>query len=150
MASNLFSARIDYEERKPEPRPDLIKMQMIYEEPAGVSILPIEPEQPEESEEKESPQAFVQTNEGQESEAPPQETDLIGERDTTATSDQEAVAGQDGRAALSGNEEAKYDPKTFDSDFDFNPAKWICISIVEYYVYIFSLFLVKMTDLLTY
>ena len=117
MASNLFSARIDYEERKPEPRPDLIKMQMIYEEPAGVSILPIEPEQPEESEEKESPQAFVQTNEGQESEAPPQETDSIGERDTTATSDQEAVAGQDGRAALSGNEEAKYDPKTFDSDF---------------------------------
>lgn len=117
MASNLFSARIDYEERKPEPRPDLIKMQMIYEEPAGVSILPIEPEQPEESEEKESPQAFVQTNEGQESEAPPQETDLIGKRDTTATSDQEAVAGQDGRAALSGNEEAKYDPKTFDSDF---------------------------------
>ena len=117
MASNLFSARIDYEERKPEPRPDLIKMQMIYEEPAGVSILPIEPEQPEESEEKESPQAFVQTNEGQESEVPPQETDLIGERDTTATSDQEAVAGQDGRAALSGNEEAKYDPKTFDSDF---------------------------------
>jgi hypothetical protein len=92
-------------------------MQMIYEEPAGVSILPIEPEQAEESEEKESPQAFVQTNEGQESEAPPQETDLIGERDTTATSDQEAVAGQDGRAALSGNEEAKYDPKTFDSDF---------------------------------
>lgn len=117
MASNLFSARIDHEERKPEPRPDLIKMQMIYEEPAGISILPIEPEQPEESEEKESPQAFVQTNEGQESEAPPQETDLIGERDTTATSDQEAVAGQDGRAALSGNEEAKYDPKTFDSDF---------------------------------
>ena len=117
MASNLFSARIDHEERKPEPRPDLIKMQMIYEEPAGVSILPIEPEQPEESEEKESPQAFVQTNEGQESEAPPQETDLIGKRDTTATSDQEAVAGQDGRAALSGNEEAKYDPKTFDSDF---------------------------------
>ena len=117
MASNLFSARIDYEERKPELRPDLIKMQMIYEEPAGVSILPIEPEQPEESEEKESPQAFVQTNEGQESEAPPQETDLIGKRDTTATSDQEAVAGQDGRAALSGNEEAKYDPKTFDSDF---------------------------------
>lgn len=117
MASNLFSARIDSEERKSEPRPDLIKMQMIYEEPAGVSILPIEPEQPEESEEKESPQAFVQTNEGQESEAPPQETDLIGERDTIATSDQEAVAGQDGRAALSGNEEAKYDPKTFDSDF---------------------------------
>ena len=117
MASNLFSARIDHEERKPEPRPDLIKMQMIYEEPAGVSILPIEPEQAEEFEEKESPQAFVQTNEGQESEAPPQETDLIGERDTTATSDQEAVAGQDGRAALSGNEEAKYDPKTFDSDF---------------------------------
>ena len=36
MASNLFSARIDYEEKESEPAPDLIKMQMVYEDPAGV------------------------------------------------------------------------------------------------------------------
>ena len=62
MASNLFSARIDDEEKESEPRPDLIKMQMVYEEPAEVSVIPIEPEQPEESEEQEPSQPFVQTN----------------------------------------------------------------------------------------
>jgi hypothetical protein len=117
MASNLFSARIDYEEKESEPRPDLIKMQMVYEEPAEVSVIPIEPEQPEESEEQEPSQPFVQTNEAQESVEPPKETNLIGERDTTATSDQGAVAGEDDRSALSGDEVTINDPKTFDSDF---------------------------------
>jgi hypothetical protein len=117
MASNLFSARIDYEEKESEPRPDLIKMQMVYEEPAEVSVVPIEPEQPEESEEQEPSQPFVQTNEAQESVEPPKETNLIGERDTTATSDQGAVAGEDDRSALSGDEVTINDPKTFDSDF---------------------------------
>jgi hypothetical protein len=117
MASNLFSARIDYEEKESEPRPDLIKMQMVYEEPAEVSVVPIKPEQPEESEEQEPSQPFVQTNEAQESVEPPKETNLIGERDTTATSDQGAVAGEDDRSALSGDEVTINDPKTFDSDF---------------------------------
>ena len=117
MASNLFSARIDDEEKESEPRPDLIKMQMVYEEPAEVSVVPIEPEQPEESEEQEPSQPFVQTNEAQESVEPPKETNLIGERDTTATSDQGAVSGEDDRAALSGDEVTINDPKTFDSDF---------------------------------
>tara|TARA_B110000003_G_scaffold112062_1_gene114715 strand:- start:22066 stop:23199 length:1134 start_codon:yes stop_codon:yes gene_type:complete len=117
MASNLFSARIDDEEKESEPRPDLIKMQMVYEEPAEVSVIPIEPEQPEESEEQEPSQPFVQTNEAQESVEPPKETNLIGERDTTATSDQGAVSGEDDRAALSGDEVTINDPKTFDSDF---------------------------------
>jgi hypothetical protein len=117
MASNLFSARIDDEEKESEPRPDLIKMQMVYEEPAEVSVVPIEPEQPEESEEQEPSQPFVQTNEAQESVEPPKETNLIGERDTTATSDQGAVAGEDDRSALSGDEVTINDPKTFNSDF---------------------------------
>ena len=117
MASNLFSARIDDEEKESEPRPDLIKMQMVYEEPAEVSVIPIEPEQPEESEEQEPSQPFVQTNEAQESVEPPKETNLIGERDTTATSDQGAVAGEDDRSALSGDEVTINDPKTFNSDF---------------------------------
>ncbi|MDG2400479.1 MAG: hypothetical protein P8M04_07890 [Akkermansiaceae bacterium] len=117
MASNLFSERIDYEEKKSEPRPDLIKMQMVYEEPAGVSVVPIQPEQPEEAEEQDPSPVFVQTNEAQESGEPPKETDLIGERDTTASSDEDAIAGEQDRAALSGDEEPKNDPKTFDSDF---------------------------------
>jgi hypothetical protein len=117
MASNLFSERIDYEEKKSEPRPDLIKMQMVYEEPAGVSVVPIQPEQPEEAEEQDPSPVFVQTNEAQESGEPPKETDLIGERDTTASSDEDVIAGEQDRAALSGDEEPKNDPKTFDSDF---------------------------------
>lgn len=117
MASNLFSARIDYEEKKSEPRSELIKMQMVYDEPAGITVVPIEPEQSEEAEEQELPSVFVRTNEGQDSEAPPKETDLIGERNTTATSDERAVAGENDRAALSGDEDPQNDPKTFDSDF---------------------------------
>lgn len=117
MASNLFSARIDYEEKKSEPRSEPIKMQMVYDEPAGITVVPIEPEQSEEAEEQELPSAFVRTNEGQDSEAPPKETDLIGERNTTATSDERAVAGENDRAALSGDEDPQNDPKTFDSDF---------------------------------
>ena len=117
MASNLFSARIDYEEKKSEPRSELIKMQMVYDEPAGISVVPIETEQSEEAEEQVLPSVFVRTNEGQDSEEPPKEADLIGERNTTATSDERAVAGEDDRAALSGSEDPKNDPKTFDSDF---------------------------------
>jgi hypothetical protein len=117
MASNLFSARIDYEEKEPEPQPDRIRMQMVYEEPVAVAPIPVEPAAPEEPEEDEKPPAFVQTNESQESEEPPEETDLIGERDTTATSDAGAVAGEEDMAALAGEEERKSDPKTFNSDF---------------------------------
>jgi hypothetical protein len=117
MASNLFSARIDYEEKESEPAPDLIKMQMVYEDPAGVSVVLKQPEEPKEAEEQKPSQPFIQTNEAQESIDPPKERDLIGERDTTATSDQGAVAGEDDRAALSGDEVPINDPKTFDSDF---------------------------------
>lgn len=90
---------------------------MVYEEPVGAPAVPVEPVLPDEVEEEKQPPAFVQTNESQESEEPPEETDLIGERDTTATSDKGAVAGAEDMAALSGEEEKKSDPKTFDSDF---------------------------------
>ncbi len=117
MASNLFSARIDYDKKEPRPEPSPIRMQMVYEEPVGAPAVPVEPVLPDEVEEEKQPPAFVQTNESQESEEPPEETDLIGERDTTATSDKGAVAGAEDMAALSGEEEKKSDPKTFDSDF---------------------------------
>ncbi|MDA9829902.1 hypothetical protein N9C66_01055 [Akkermansiaceae bacterium] len=117
MASNLFSARIDYDKKEPRPEPSPIRMQMVYEEPVGAPAVPVEPVLPDEVEEEKQPPAFVQTNESQESEEPPEETDLIGERDTTATSDERAVAGAEDMAALSGEEEKKSDPKTFDSDF---------------------------------
>lgn len=117
MASNLFSARIDYKKKESEPKPDMIQMQMVYEEPAEVSVLPIEPEQQVEFGEQEQAPAFVQTNESQESKEPPEETDLIGERDTTASSDKEAVSGEDEMSAISGDEDLKNDPKTFDSNF---------------------------------
>ncbi len=117
MASNLFSARIDYDKKEPRPEPSSIRMQMVYEEPVGAPAVPVEPVLPDEVEEEKQPPAFVQTNESQKSEKPPEETDLIGERDTTATSDEGAVAGAEDMAALSGEEEKKSDPKTFDSDF---------------------------------
>ena len=117
MASNLFSARIDYDKKEPRPEPSSIRMQMVYEEPVGAPAVPVEPVLPDEVEEEKQPPAFVQTNESQKSEEPPEETDLIGERDTTATSDEGAVAGAEDMAALSGEEEKKSDPKTFDSDF---------------------------------
>ncbi|MDA7930194.1 hypothetical protein N9B63_05090 [Akkermansiaceae bacterium] len=117
MASNLFSARIDYDKKEPRPEPSPIRMQMVYEEPVGAPAVPVEPVLPDEVEEEKQPPAFVQTNESQESEEPPEEMDLIGERDTTATSDERAVAGAEDMAALSGEEEKKSDPKTFDSDF---------------------------------
>ena len=117
MASNLFSARIDYDKKEPRPEPSPIRMQMVYEEPVGAPAVPVEPVLPDEVEEEKQPPAFVQTNESQKSEEPPEETDLIGERDTTATSDEGAVAGAEDMAALSGEEEKKSDPKTFDSDF---------------------------------
>jgi len=117
MASNLFSARIDYDKKEPRPEPSSIRMQMVYEEPVGAPAVPVEPVLPDEVEEEKQPPAFVQTNESQKSEEPPEETDLIGERDTTATSDEGAVAGAEDMAALSGDEEKKSDPKTFDSDF---------------------------------
>jgi hypothetical protein len=117
MASNLFSARIDYDKKEPRPEPSSIRMQMVYEEPVGAPAVPVEPVLPDEVEEEKQPPAFVPTNESQKSEEPPEETDLIGERDTTATSDEGAVAGAEDMAALSGEEEKKSDPKTFDSDF---------------------------------
>jgi len=117
MASNLFSARIDYDKKEPRPEPSPIRMQMVYEEPVGAPAVRVEPVLPDQVEEEKQPPAFVQTNESQESEEPPEETDLIGERDTTATSDERAVAGAEDMAALSGEEEKKSDPKTFDSDF---------------------------------
>ncbi|MDB4653101.1 hypothetical protein OAE39_02370 [Akkermansiaceae bacterium] len=117
MASNLFSARIDYEAKEPEPQPDRIKMQMVYEEPAAAPAIPVGPALSDEVEEGEQSAAFVQTSESQESKEPPEDTELIGERDTMATSDEGAVAGDESMAALAGDEERRSDPKTFDSNF---------------------------------
>ena len=125
MVFDLLSAKVIEQDESEEEKPPPIKMQMVYAEDA-VS-LPVETPLPEVALEPEptpepelvmpdSP-AFVQTNESQLSEEAPEETPLIGERNTTATSDAGAVAGDEKMAALSGTEDRKSDPKTFDSDF---------------------------------
>jgi outer membrane biosynthesis protein TonB len=60
--------------------------------------------------------AFVRTSEKQTSSETPDETDLIGERNTTATSDEGAVVGDEKMTALAGEME-KNDVKTFNSNF---------------------------------
>ena len=117
MAFDLIAAKAIPKEKKLEEKLDPIQIQVVYEDalPASVSI-PVEPEKPPEPE-SEDTSGFVQTKEDQAAEKAPEETDLIGERDTAATSDEGAVAGDENRAALSGEKDRKNDPKTFDSDF---------------------------------
>jgi len=114
-----------FREEEPEPEPELIP----EEEPESEELpVPEEEAAPEPEEAEAAPElmpvepdpdtpSFVQTNESQESEEAPEETSLIGERNTTATSDAGAVAGDEEMAALAGTAQRRSDPKTFDSDF---------------------------------
>lgn len=121
---NLLSGKVIEGEKSPKEETPQIKMQMVYAEAPLTPAVPLAevpapqpaPELEIESAMPDTP-AFVQTNEAQTSDIAPEETPLIGERNTTATSDAGAVAGDDAMAALSGNEDRKSDPKTFNSDF---------------------------------
>ncbi len=118
---DLLSAKVIEQDDLDEEKDPPIKMQMVYEEGA-VSEPVIVPEVVPEVEAELEPvmpetPAFVQTDESQASEKAPDETELIGERNTLATSDEGAVAGDEKMSALSGTEEMKSDPKTFDSNF---------------------------------
>lgn len=119
LAFDLIAAKVIPAEKEPEEKEDPIEIRVVYEE-SDSPLVPI-PEVPEEAPETEpemdNEPAFVQTKEDQASEEPPEETDLIGERDTVATSDEGAVAGDENMSALAGENELKSDPKTFDSNF---------------------------------
>jgi hypothetical protein len=117
---NLLSGKIIEEEKDAKKEKQPIKMQMVYAETPVAPVVPVvEAAAPEPEVQTAMPDtpAFVQTDETQESDVAPEETPLIGERNTTATSDVGAVAGDEAMAALSGEENRKSDPKTFDSDF---------------------------------
>ncbi|MGC6458347.1 MAG: hypothetical protein ACON4R_08235 [Akkermansiaceae bacterium] len=75
-----------------------------------------EPEMEEPEPENEEP-SFVQTREDQEVEDAPEDTRFISERNTEASSDEEAKEGDEDIPSLAGEEERKADPKTFDSQF---------------------------------
>lgn len=117
MAFDLISAKVISEKEQLEEKEDPIQIQVVYEEEVPVSVsIPVEPKEPPKPESADEP-AFVQTKEDQAAEKAPEESNLIGERDTTATSDEGAVAGDENMAALAGEKDRKSDPKTFDSDF---------------------------------
>ncbi len=124
LVFDLIAAKVieDDQETKKEERP--ITMQVVYEEEAGAPIANSDLPPPLEEEAIPEPEpvmpdqpGFVQTNEKQSSTDAPEDTNLIGERNTTATSDEGAVAGDEKVAALAGEVARKSDVKTFDSDF---------------------------------
>ena len=91
-------------EPEPQPEPESQPEPEVVVEPEGEEpVVVVTPE-------------FVQTDESQEAELS-EPTDLIGERNTQATSDANAVAGSSDLAALSGAYRPDSDVKTFDADF---------------------------------
>lgn len=95
-------------ESPPEPQPEPEsqpepELEVVVEPEGEEPVVVVTPE-------------FVQTDESQEAELR-EPTDLIGERNTQATSDANAVAGSSDLAALSGIHRPDSDVKTFDADF---------------------------------
>lgn len=122
LVFDLIAAKVIEKEDEEKKDEMAIKMQMVYEEEVAVPV-PVAPA-PEETVVAPEPdpivpdqEGFVRTNEKQESEVAPEETKLIGERNTTASSDEGAVAGDEKMTALAGDADRKNDVKTFDSDF---------------------------------
>ena len=129
VASDLIKGKVEPKEKKEKQEAPVAAMQVVPEEeffavpevvpePEVPAPVPEEekPEMVEKEEEKPEP-AFVQTRDDQEAEKAPEDKSLIGERDTEATSEAEAEAGEEKMAALAGEEERRSDPKTFDSNF---------------------------------
>ena len=125
VANDLIKGKVEKREKE-KKKPPPPAMQMVYEEeffavPELVPdpVAPVVPKaEPEIVEVEKDPEpAFVQTKEDQEVEEAPEDTNLIGERSTQATSEAEAVAGEEKMTSLAGDEERKQDPKTFDSRF---------------------------------
>jgi hypothetical protein len=123
LVFDLIAARVIEEDPEPKKKDRPIKMQIVYEEETGdptavvAQTLSLEEEKIAEPEPVMPDQpAFVRTSEKQTSSETPDETDLIGERNTTATSDEGAVVGDEKMTALAGEME-KNDVKTFNSDF---------------------------------
>ena len=140
VANDLIKGKIEPKEKK-EKKMTLAPMTMVFEEeffalpkvetepeegpdplvkvtsPANTKeAVEEEPEMEEPEPENDEP-SFVQTREDQEVEDAPEDTRFIGERNTEASSDEEAKAGDEEMAALSGDEDRKGDPKTFNSQF---------------------------------
>ncbi|MGB0144307.1 MAG: hypothetical protein ACPGAP_05995, partial [Akkermansiaceae bacterium] len=138
VANDLIKGKIEPKEKK-EKKKTPAPMTMVFEE-EFFALPEVEPEPEEgpdplvevtspadtkeaveeelemEEPEKDEP-SFVQTREDQEVEEAPEDTRFIGERNTEASSDEAAKAGDEKMAALNGEEERKGDPKTFDSQF---------------------------------
>lgn len=134
----LLALEIAKGEELPEevgvPPEEQIVINVVAEEPAPPPPPAAEEEVAQEPEaEKEEPAApkeesvpvpppppiegFVQTVAEQEAEEKPENASLIGERDTKASSNAGAIAGEEQVAALAGERERRQDVKTFDSDF---------------------------------
>ncbi len=118
---DLLSARPVAQTEPSEQREDAIKMRIIHEVGAMAEVESKPESKAEVKLEKvvslpETP-AFVQTRENQASAEVLAETQLIGEHNTSATSDNEASAGASHLSALSGIDDPTSSPKAFNSDF---------------------------------
>lgn len=124
VAYDVLLGKTEVKEKPIEKKKEVTPVQVVYEEefipvPEMVTVPEetMAPEPEPELAEKDPEPAFVQTREDQATEEVPEDSNLIGERSTKATSDEGAEAGDEAMAALAGEEERRSDPKTFDSNF---------------------------------
>lgn len=108
----------DQTEKEIPPKNDISELVLTFEEDPPTEMVPIEEDEEANPETPipEPNERFARTRDNQMSDAPIK-AEFIGERDTRATSDEKAVAGDRKSAALSGELKERKDNQTFDSTF---------------------------------
>jgi len=107
----------DQADEEPPPNDDFSELVLSFEEDPPLDVVAVEEkETAPDSPTPEPREKFARTRDDQMSDAPIK-AEFIGERDTKATSDSDAVAGDRKSVALSGEEKERNDNQTFDSNF---------------------------------
>ena len=108
----------DQTEKGIPPEDDISELVLTFEEDPPTEIVPIEEDEEVDPETPipEPNEKFARTRDNQMSDAPIK-AEFIGERDTRATSDEKAVAGDRKSVALSGELKERKDNQTFNSTF---------------------------------
>ncbi|MDA7881768.1 hypothetical protein N9A94_05635 [Akkermansiaceae bacterium] len=102
-------------EEEAPPKDNFSELVLSFEEDPPDEADPVEPIT-ESTPPPDSGEKFARTKDEQASDAPIK-AEFIGERDTKASSDAQAMAGEENRPALSGEEKKRKDLQTFDSQF---------------------------------
>ena len=105
-------------EEEIQPKEDFSELVLSFEEDPPIETVPVEEDNDaaQEAPIPEPSEQFARTRDEQMSDAPIK-AEFIGERDTKATSDVNAIAGDRKSVALSGEEKKMNDNQTFDSTF---------------------------------